>query len=203
MNKKKQKIKNKSIINTSFEVKNNATLDTNVVTAVVNSGIDSTTDFFEPITNYLNVNFDTARSNKNRMYREQGVSRYSIFKSFRYAGSGLYWAFVTEPNVRIQLTIGICFFGLNVYYGQLILAIANLIFMAMTCSFEIINTIIENICDYIEKDYRPEIKIIKDMAAGAVLIVSLVWLMVILFGVIKIGLILSGFKTLFGLSLIG
>jgi diacylglycerol kinase (ATP) len=197
-----KKTKNKKNIN-NFEVKNNATLDTNVVTAMVNSGIETTTDFFEPISKYLDVNFNTVRNNKNRMYKEQGISRYSIFKSFRYAGSGLYWAFVTEPNVRIQLTIGLFFFGLNLYFGQLILAVANLIFMAMTCSFEIINTIVENICDYIEKSYRPEIKIIKDMAAGAVLVVSLVWAVVILFGIIKIGLLLLGIKAIMGMSLIG
>lgn len=187
----------------NFEVKNSATLDTNVVTAVVNSSIETTTDFFQPITKYLDVNFDTTANNKNRLYKENGNSRYSIFKSFRYAGSGLYWAFVTEPNVRIQLLIGILFFSINLYFGQLILAIANLIFMAMTCSFEIINTIVENVCDYIEKEYKPEIKIIKDMAAGAVLIVSLVWAIVILFGIIKIGLILAGVKAIFGMSLIG
>jgi diacylglycerol kinase len=197
-----KKTKNKKNIN-NFEVKNNATLDTNIVTAVVNSSIDNTADFLEPLTKYLDVNFNTVRNNKNRLYKEHGISRYSVFKSFRYAGSGLYWAFVTEPNVRIQLSIGIFFFGLNVYYGQLILAIANLIFMAMTCSFEIINTIVENICDYIEKGYKPEIKIIKDMAAGAVLVVSLVWALVILFGIIKISLILSGVKILFGIPLIG
>lgn len=203
MNKKKSKTKIKPTIKNNFELKNSATLDTNIITAVVNSGIDNTVDFLEPITKYLDVNSNALFNNKNRLYKDQGVSRYSIFKSFRYAGSGLYWAFVTEPNVRIQLSIGILFFGLNVYYGQLILAIANLIFMAMTCSFEIINTIVENICDYIEKGYKPEIKIIKDMAAGAVLVVSLVWLLVIIFGIVKIGLILSGVKILFGIALIG
>jgi diacylglycerol kinase (ATP) len=197
-----KKTKNKKNLN-KFEVKNSATLDTNIVTAVVNSGIENTSDFLDPLTKYLNVNFNTVRNNKNRMYKEQGISRYSIFKSFKYAGSGLYWAFVTEPNVRIQLIIGLFFFGLNLYFGQLILAVANLIFMAMTCSFEIINTIVENICDYIEKDYKPEIKVIKDMAAGAVLIVSLVWAVVILFGVIKIVLILAGIKTVLGMPLIG
>jgi diacylglycerol kinase len=197
---KKSKLKKNT---KNYEVKNSATMDTNVVTAMVNSSIETTTDFFNPITKHLNMSFDTVSPLKNRFYSEQGISRYSIFKSFKYAGSGLYWAFVTEPNVRVQLMIGLFFFGLNLYFGQLILAVANLIFMAMTCSFEIINTIVENICDYIEKDYRPEIKIIKDMAAGAVLVVSLVWLVVILFGVIKIGFILSGINTLFGLSLLG
>lgn len=196
--------KTKATKNTkNFEVKNSATMDTNVVTTVINSSLESTSDFLNPITKYLNVNFNTIRNNKNRLYKDQGVSRYSIFKSFKYAGSGLYWAFVTEPNVRVQLSIGLFFFGLNLSFGQLILAVANLIFMAMTCSFEIINTIVENICDYIEKDYRPEIKIIKDMAAGAVLIVSLVWAVVILFGIIKISLILGGVKMLFGMSLLG
>jgi diacylglycerol kinase len=163
-----------------------------------------TGNVFEPLLDHVNkylvVDYNTVRKNKNRLYSDKGVGRYNIFKSFRYAGSGLYWAFVNEPNIRIQITIGLFFFGLNVYFNQLNLALANLIFMAMTCSFEISNTVVENICDYMEKSYRPEIKIIKDMAAGAVFVVSLVWLIIILFSLVKIGLILAGFTSLFGIA---
>jgi diacylglycerol kinase len=162
-----------------------------------------TGNVFEPLLDHVNkyiaVDYNTVRKNKNRLYSGKGVGRYNIFKSFQYAGSGLYWAFINEPNIRIQITIGLFFFGLNVYFNQLNLALANLIFMAMTCSFEISNTVVENICDYMEKSYRPEIKIIKDMAAGAVFVVSLVWLVIILFSLVKIGLILAGFNSLFGI----
>lgn len=167
-------------------------------------GTIQTGNVFEPfldhVNKYLVVDYNTVRKNKNRLYTEKGAGRYNIFKSFRYAGSGLYWAFVNEPNIRIQITIGLVFFGLNVYFNQLNLALANLIFMAMTCSFEISNTVVENICDFVEKSYRPEIKIIKDMAAGAVFVVSLVWAVVILFSLTKIGLILAGFMSLFGIQ---
>jgi diacylglycerol kinase len=201
MNKKpKPNNKAKKLVKT-FVIKPNATLDTNFVTSAINTSKVATSELFEPINKYFEVNFNTIRNVKNRLYTDKNPGRYNIFKSFRYAGSGLYWAFITEPNIRIQITIGLIFFGFNVYFNQLNLALANLIFMAMTCSFEIINTVVENICDYVEKGYRPEIKIIKDMAAGAVFVVSLVWFVIILFGIIKIGLILSGSTSIFGILL--
>jgi diacylglycerol kinase len=36
-----------------------------------------------------------------------------------------------------------------------------------------INTAIEKLCDVVHKDFHPQIKIIKDMAAGAVLIAAI------------------------------
>ena len=199
--KKNKKIKNNF---NSSKIKNNLSSNINLVTAVINSGFNMTTDFIELLGKQKDQYTMAIKKNKNRLYKsKEKISRYSIFKSFKYAGQGLYWAFVTEPNIRIQMAIGIVFFGINLYFGQLILAVANLIFMAMTCSFEINNTIIENICDYIEKDYQPKIKIIKDMAAGAVLVVSLVWLLIIIFGILKISLIIAGIKILFGFTLAG
>ncbi|MFM2326878.1 MAG: hypothetical protein RIR31_1080, partial [Bacteroidota bacterium] len=35
------------------------------------------------------------------------------------------------------------------------------------------NTAIEKLCDIVHKDFHPQIKIIKDMAAGAVLIAAI------------------------------
>ena len=125
--KKAKKAKSDSQKNSNFEVKNNATMDTNVVTTVVNSSIETTAEFLEPITRYWPVSFNTVRNNKNRLYHDKTSSKYNFFKSFRYAGQGLYWAFITEPNVRIQMIIGLIFFGINLYYGQLILAVANLV----------------------------------------------------------------------------
>jgi diacylglycerol kinase len=66
------------------------------------------------------------------------------------------------------------------------LAVANLIFMAMVMSFELINTIVENLCDLIDPTYNPKIKVIKDLGAGAVLVTALVWLLIIIFGIVKI-----------------
>ena len=37
-------------------------------------------------------------------------------------------------------------------------------------ALELINTAIENLCDLVSKDFHPVIKIVKDTAAGAVLV---------------------------------
>ena len=40
----------------------------------------------------------------------------------------------------------------------------------LVLSMELVNTAIENVCDLISKEYHPVIKIIKDVAAAAVLV---------------------------------
>ena len=45
-----------------------------------------------------------------------------------------------------------------------------LIMIAIVLTLEIINTIIENIMDFLCKNYNFKVKIIKDMASGAVLV---------------------------------
>lgn len=49
-----------------------------------------------------------------------------------------------------------------------------LILCALVLGLEIINTSIERLCDLISIEYNPIIKEIKDLAAGAVLIVSVI-----------------------------
>lgn len=123
---------------------------------------------------------------KSRLYNPLGHTKYHPFKSMFCAFEGLIFAFNTELNLTIQLLVGLSFFGINIYFDQYILAVSNLIFMAMTISFEMINTIVENLCDMIEPNYNSKIKVIKDLAAAAVLVVALVWAVIIGFSIIKI-----------------
>jgi diacylglycerol kinase len=46
--------------------------------------------------------------------------------------------------------------------------------IASVLSFEMINSAIEKICNLVHPTYHPAIKTIKDMAAGAVLFVSVI-----------------------------
>lgn len=126
------------------------------------------------------------QNTKQRLYTKSGNSRYNPIKSVKFAIEGLTYAFKNEPNLSIQFIIGVTLFLINIYFNHYILAVANLIFMAMVGSFELINTIIENICDMIDPNYNIKIKIIKDMGAGAVLFVSLVWLLIIIFSALLV-----------------
>ena len=49
-----------------------------------------------------------------------------------------------------------------------------LICIAMVIGFEMLNTAIETLCNMVQEEYHPLIKIIKDVAAAAVLWVSII-----------------------------
>jgi len=96
-------------------------------------------------------------------------------KSFTYAGQGLQALFRTEHNAWIHfvLTVAalVAAFVLNISRGEwLALIIAfGLVWMA-----ELFNTCIEKTMDFLSEEKHPQIKVIKDMAAAAVLIAALV-----------------------------
>lgn len=86
-----------------------------------------------------------------------------------YATNGIIYFFKTERNGRIQAIIALLVVGAGVYFHIstvewcFILASIGLII-----SLEMVNTAIERICEMLSKDYHPTVKIIKDLAAGAV-----------------------------------
>ena len=115
-------------------------------------------------------------------------NKYFILSSAKYALEGLAFAFKTEPNLWIQFSIGMFFAVFDFATNQWILSVANLIFMSLVMSLEVINTVVENICDIIDPEYNPKIKIIKDLSAGAVLVAALVWLIIIGGGILRFAL---------------
>lgn len=99
--------------------------------------------------------------------------RYMIkrIRSFQYAFSGIIRFLKHEKNGQIQLTVAVIAiitgFALKIDSFEWIAIIAC---CALVLSFEMINTAIEKTCDLITTDHHPVIKIIKDVAAGAVLV---------------------------------
>lgn len=92
-------------------------------------------------------------------------------KSFRYAGEGLLHLVRHEPNARIHVVavvlVVISGFYLEIDKNEWLIIILCTGIVLIT---EIINTAVENVCDYISPSYHHKIKIIKDLAAAAVLI---------------------------------
>lgn len=111
--------------------------------------------------------------------KENNFSLVNRFKSFTYAWSGIKKLLKTEHNTRIHLFLTIIAMMLGFIFN---IAIAEwtalIICMAMVWTAEIFNTCIEKFLDFISTENHPQIKLIKDMAAGAVLIASLVALVV-------------------------
>lgn len=94
---------------------------------------------------------------------------------FRPALAGLKVLAIRERNFRIHLVFtalalaGCFFFNVQPYEW-----IAVLILIATVLCAEALNTSIEIICDYINPEWHPMIKQIKDIAAAAVLICALI-----------------------------
>lgn len=97
-----------------------------------------------------------------------------FFTSLRIAISGLKITFKKEQSFRIQV-----FIGLIVILLMFVLKLNPLeksvliIVIAMVLSLELINSQIERFLDVIQPSYQPEVKLIKDISAAAVLIAAL------------------------------
>ena len=99
--------------------------------------------------------------------------RRTLADSFGDAARGILFAVKTERNMRIHVTaaVYVLFFSplLGVSRGEFA---ALLLAVAVVITAEGFNTAIEMLCDYAQKSYNRFIGRTKDIAAGAVLIVS-------------------------------
>lgn len=100
------------------------------------------------------------------------MQRHTI--SFKNAGIGIWTAVSTQPNIRIHLLAGSLVLFLASYFHLNFEQILDLLLtIALVITTEFINTAIEFACDAITLDKNPNIKKAKDVAAGAVLFVSI------------------------------
>jgi len=88
-----------------------------------------------------------------------------------YAAAGLKAAFARERSFRthIAVTTAVFVFLLVLRPAPIWWAAVALV-VALVLSLELINSALEGVIDLLHPGIHPEIKIIKDMAAGAVLI---------------------------------
>jgi diacylglycerol kinase len=97
----------------------------------------------------------------------------SFLKAFAYAFSGMINFFRHERNGKIQLLAAVMavVFGsvLHVSLQEWMWLIACI---ATVLSFEMMNTAVEKICNMVQPGFHPTVKLIKDVAAAAVLLVA-------------------------------
>ncbi len=95
-------------------------------------------------------------------------------KSFGYAWDGLKALLRTEHNSRIHLVL-----TLTAVAAALLLRISRMemiiliMVMATVWVAEIFNTALEKAMDFMSKERHPQIKLVKDLAAAAVLITAI------------------------------
>jgi undecaprenol kinase/diacylglycerol kinase (ATP) len=115
-------------------------------------------------------------------YNRKSWQEGPLQKSFVYALQGISIFFRSERNGRLQVLIACC-----VFLAGILLSVSMtewliiLLFTALVISLEMLNSALEKVCDHISPDWHPHIKVIKDMAAGAVLWASILSILAGLF----------------------
>lgn len=105
--------------------------------------------------------------------------------SQKFAWLGLHSIFKEEPNFRIEL---IAAFGVLVASFILRVSWQEFLVLLLTIGLvliaEIVNSVVERICDIYTSEHHVGIKFIKDVAAGGVLLTSIISLAVglVIFG---------------------
>lgn len=93
---------------------------------------------------------------------------------FKYAFAGIIWLMKKERNMRIHSCVALIvivsgfFMELSLYEWMTVLLCIGAVLSA-----EAFNTAIEKLADHVCDEYNPAIGIVKDLAAGGVLIMSI------------------------------
>jgi diacylglycerol kinase (ATP) len=112
----------------------------------------------------------------------QKFSIRSRIKSFSYAIAGIRSFIIREHNARLHLvgTIAVivvaCFLHVSLTEAAALTIVTALVWIT-----ELLNTAVERLADLVTLERDPNIKIIKDLAAGAVLIAAITAVIVGLF----------------------
>lgn len=94
--------------------------------------------------------------------------------SYQYAIRGIRLAFLYENNMAYHLAAAIAVVIINVLLAvSRVDWLITLILVSLAWMSEILNTAIEKLADRVTKDHDPLIGQVKDLAAGAVLIICI------------------------------
>jgi len=118
--------------------------------------------------------FVVARRNKLPEIQGSDYKRHTFFGGFKYAGKGIISAIQEENNLLVQfaasmLVVVFCV-ALRVTPAEWCICF---IMCFLVMALELVNTAFENLCDRVTTENDEKIKKIKDISAGAVLMLSL------------------------------
>ena len=108
---------------------------------------------------------------------------YHPIRNQMYAIRGFYDALMFEKSLRIQLGLGILSIGVSIWQQSYLMTFLNFMFAIIVISGEMFNTALERLCDLVQPERDERVRIIKDIAAAAVLTLAVGWgsLMIIQF----------------------
>jgi diacylglycerol kinase (ATP) len=113
------------------------------------------------------------------MKSQEGFSIRTRIRSFRYALEGIAAFFQSEHNAWLHFMATIAVFTLATLVGVTKTELLALVFaIGFVWVAEMFNTCIERVMDFVSDQRHKEIKFIKDLAAGAVLVAAITALVV-------------------------
>ena len=97
-----------------------------------------------------------------------------MLKSFSFAVAGILEFFLSGRNARIHLcaAIAVIITGF-VFHLSSLEWIVVIIMITLVLVAEMVNTSIESLCNLVQPEIHDQVRIIKDIAAGAVLVTSI------------------------------
>jgi diacylglycerol kinase (ATP) len=110
---------------------------------------------------------------RNKVFRD--ILRLTGFReSFKNAGKGMVYLFLYHRNMRIIFMMGVAALLLGFYFNlKGIELVALCITVTLVFMAEIFNTAVELLLNAITEKYHTKIKLVKDIAAGIVVITCL------------------------------
>jgi len=112
-----------------------------------------------------------------------------VWRSFGFAGQGIIDLFRYENNAKVHLLIAsvviLAGFLLNLSLVEWAIILTQI---GLVWAAEAFNTAIEKLCDFVSPGLHPQIKAIKDLSSGAVLILAIT--------AVIVGLVIFGGKLL-------
>jgi len=102
------------------------------------------------------------------------VKNQNFVNRLGFAISGLKLAVRSEKSIRFQMLAAVAaFLLLLIFRPEPIWWAIIIVMVVMVLAAELFNTALEILCDFVQPDHHEAIKQIKDVAAGAVLVVSI------------------------------
>lgn len=113
-----------------------------------------------------------------------GDSGYNLKRKLMVIFSGLRYAIVYDFSVAYKMALSVVVFIFALIFNKYV-DVLIVIATALVLITEIFNSAVEALCDFVEEGHNEKIKVIKDIAAAAVGISIVVWIMVLGFEVLQ------------------
>lgn len=120
------------------------------------------------------------------MNKSQSYKAASPFKKFRVFISGLKLAIQKDKSVATQIIISLVVLSTCFWLREWLDFILILIVTGYMVIAELFNTALEWLCDYLQPNHDPRIGMIKDVAAAAVGLSIVIWLITLIFEISRL-----------------